>query len=288
MCIRDRDARSDAWLSRSEQLGVLLQSGAARDALHDRFDGILVEQAWRTDALALKSELTELGGQRWRGFSGTYRNARKQFAQLLQGDPPRELNEVLSILDSIIDEQGHSGTIREYGQLGSALFGGRWSSQQADWPAFREIAAYLELIHRGVASGDLPPETTATLADAARLAQLPQAKADALAAECDYATALAQLLLELDLDESVVFRQETLRTIPFTGQRKALQGWLDHLSDLHEMVGFNVAAAMCRSQGLESLVELAETGSGECGPLGAILEYSWYQALYERALIERP
>lgn len=286
--LTEADVRSEAWASRSKELGVLLQSGSARDVLRDKYHGTLIEKAWGIDAVALRGQLAELGGKWWRGLSGTYRSSRKQFATLLQGDPPRELDEVLGILDSIIEEQRHSGTIREYGQLGSSLFGSRWSSRKADWSSLQEIAAYLESVHREVASGNLPPETTATLADADRLAQTPEARADVLEAHGKCTTALADLIQMLAIDESVVFGENTLSTIPFDEQKTALQGWLDDLADLHEMVGFNVAADMCRSEGLENLVEFAEARSQASGSMVAVLEYAWNQALYERALVERP
>ncbi|MDB5097145.1 MAG: hypothetical protein JWM80_1566, partial [Cyanobacteria bacterium RYN_339] len=76
--------------------------------------------------------------------------------------------------------------------------------------------------------------------------------------------------------------RQALAAWPFDAQQEALAVWERELERLGELVTYNQLAARLVEEGLAPLVELGDTRLAEA------LQHAWFEAILERALVERP
>ena len=119
----------DDWERRGADVDDLLTAGGSLAALHDRYDEVLLPEAWGRDLVETRETLNTVGRRWWRRFSGRQQVAVFRLATLCRGTPPRRPDERLALVDAIVESQRKRSVIQRHACLAGRLFGSRWRGE---------------------------------------------------------------------------------------------------------------------------------------------------------------
>ena len=279
----------DGWVSRRDELTELLDSGAALADLHRHFEAILVPEAWDQDLAETRRALNAHGRHWWRLLVNGYRRARGVLAGIARGEPPRDLDAQLAMVDAILSARRLRELILRHDPLGARLFGPRWRGLRSDWPALAELTRWVGDLRQEINAGTLPPgllDILARGADAGKLA-LPTGAVDA--ALTAHRVAVDQVTEFLELDVTDRFGPDAaLERMPFETQKCLYDTWARGPEDLHGLVGYNHLARRCLADGLSGVVGLAESWPDAGRHLVDAFRARWFEGLLDAVFKVRP
>jgi hypothetical protein len=275
------DLATDDWTGRRAEIRAVLEAGTKLGQLHEKYDETLVPEAWDDDLRAVRQGLNVSGRRWWRLVSPSYRRAQRKLAELCRAAPPHRLDEQLELVDAVLAARRQREIIRRHDALATRLFGVRWQGEHSHWGALSNLSRWAWQLHHDVQARRLPAGILAVLAEGAPVEEIgPRSAAlrEALAAQLGCLQSLARAL---EFDGS-------LEGATFTALESLLQTWIEQLSALPALIGFNHLARRCRDDGLEALVAPAETWPDASRHLVDLLLSRWYEVLLAEAFAARP
>jgi len=148
--------RSGEWQARRDDLRTLIEAGRAYSELRERYDEVLIPEAWDQDLLETRQHLANYGGKWWRSLSGNYRAARNRLEGLCRGPLPQDVEEQLALVDGVLAARRHRALIRDHETLGASLFGAQWQDERSDWSVLARLLGWIVDLYREVGEGQLP------------------------------------------------------------------------------------------------------------------------------------
>jgi len=144
------------WGQPTSPLPAARLAALALNDLHQRYDGLVLPEAWGQNLAAERAVLITTGQKWWRFLSGDYRRARRRLQQLWRTALPGAVDELIAVIDAVHEAARHSQVLQEASPLGGQLFGAAWRAEASDWPALMQVADYLTHTHQLLAQQRLP------------------------------------------------------------------------------------------------------------------------------------
>ena len=279
------------WQTHGARIRELLDKGLQWRELRSTYDAEFLPEAWDTDLRQARQVLNTVG----RSFFGrlfsskSYRQARRQLANLLRGEMPnaKDADRRIRLIDAIIEEQQLRADIGgSYGGVTPAL-DRRWAGHNTDWDAIAPgIRWWLD--H----AGKVPPQVVNELKIRAEISNpLPLAGAvdETVRVLNAYLDGVSELESALDMHNPARFGDANgLLSLPFAEQRRVLDGWIAHLPQIQDIIGFsNDVDAVLREE-LRPVVDVALRNPDAATHLSSWFERAWYESIAETAFDERP
>jgi AAA domain len=285
--VRGLALASPDWLDREQDVRRAILSGAQLQHLHKQFDAVLNPTAWQADVTDLRATMAGLGGKWWRGLSGKYRGANQLVRDLFRTASPESLGAVLAALDAIMEAQREFADHQRLEQLGAGLFGTQWRGAETDWPRLVSTLDFIAGVHREGREGRLPTWILDALSRE-RSAGLGATATELEAELLRMTNSLVGLLTLLEMTGELALGETQLEKRPFTETAARIASWVDRRTELHDIVGLNQLSGACKADGLSGVVDSLESDPVVVTGLVNAFRRSYYSALYERALRERP
>ncbi|WP_169975625.1 DUF3320 domain-containing protein [Tautonia rosea] len=271
-----------SWEERRAELDALLDAGSTLADLHQRFDALVMPEAWDRDLIETRATFNTIGRRWWRWFSGAFRRARFRLATLCRGEPPRSNSETLELVDAVLDAQRARETILEHACLAAHVFGRRWRREASDFAELAEVTRFARRVREDVRVDRLPEGTIAALRDDEAVRRASGLSARVRIALDEHRLALDRLadfagLNRIDWDEHSF--QDVRDQIDLAGHQA---------ERLHALALMNQRAASCREEGLGAVVEAAKSWSEAPRLLATAFRVRWAETLIDRAARERP
>jgi very-short-patch-repair endonuclease/DNA polymerase III delta prime subunit len=271
------------WQLRREAIRELLGAGQRMSQCKAKHGARLIEAAWDQDLLEVRQNLLAYGDKWWKVFSGRYRASKARLQGLAQGVLPGSNAEQLGMVDSVLAYQQSRKVYDQHESLGSALFGAQWQRQQSDWAVLDRVSAWVVQLYEDLGNGHLPQGIIAFLAKHADVSGLGAAVSDIEAHLAGLDQALLAGLEVIGMQDNA----QTLRNQDLSALGAHLQLWQASLSALYQMARFNVLADEMHQAQLGELLNIA-LSSETPDQLPAILDFSWYSGLVQKAYAEKP
>ena len=272
------------WQLRRDAIGELLDAGQRMSLCKARHGALLIEAAWEQDLLEVRQNLLAYGDKWWKVFSGRYRASKARLQGLAQGVLPGGNAEQLAMVDSVLTYQQSRKVYDRHEALGSALFGAQWQRQQSDWAALERISTWVDQLYEDLGKGHLPEGLIAFLAGPTDTSGLGETVSEI---EAHLAGLDQALLAGLEIIGMQDDTAQTLRNLDLPALGARLQLWQASLSALYQMARLNVLADEMHQAQLGELLNIA-LGSETPDQIPAILDFSWYSGLVQKAYAEQP
>jgi very-short-patch-repair endonuclease len=215
------------WAQPNSPLPAAQQASVALNDLHQRYDSVLLPEAWGQNLAAERAVLVTTGTKWWRFLSGAYRRTRRQLQQLWRGPLPSDPSELVVIIDALHEAARHAQTLREVSSLAGRLFGAAWRAEASDWPTLVKVADYLSRTHQLLAQQRLPVAILSHLAANPSAAAVAAPSASLVAALAQHAQAMqeAQNAIRPGNSQRVALPQQ-LANEPWPAQASAVAAWV--------------------------------------------------------------
>ena len=272
------------WQLRRDAIRELLDAGQRMSICKANHGAQLIEAAWEQDLLEVRQNLLAYGDKWWKVFSGRYRAAKARLQGLAQGVLPGSNAEQLSLVDSVLTYQQSQKVYNQHEGLGSALFGAQWQRQQSDWAVLERVSAWVVQLYEDLGNGHVPQGIIAFLAghtDASGLGETVSDIEEHLAG-LDQALSAGLEVIGMHDDNA-----QTLRNLDLSALGTRLQLWQASLSALYQMARLNVLSGEIHQAQLDELLNIA-LRSDTPDQIPAILDFSWYSGLVQKAYAEKP
>src|SRR5215204_7333653 len=154
--VEDLQLRAEEWRTRRDDLEALISAGEGYREIRERYEEVLIPEAWDQDLLETRQHLST-HGRRWLRFmSGDYRRARDRVKSLCRGAPPEDVDQQLALVDAVLDARRNLEVIRGDETLAADHFGNRWQGERSDWAALRTLLEWVVDLYGKVGEGELP------------------------------------------------------------------------------------------------------------------------------------
>ena len=207
------EVQATEWLTQIEDLEAGLRAGEQLQQFHNRYDDILIPEAWTEDVLEIRKALVVYGTKWWRSLSGKYRRARDKLAGLCIQPLPKPLDTQLRIVDTIRKARREQRHLESIWAVGQRLFGRYWRGESSNWTQLQTITEYLSALHESVANGELPEALVAYLAANPDLETLGTLVSTIEGDRNRYQAAVRPLEQEIQLPESLEIQYHVVDTI---------------------------------------------------------------------------
>ncbi len=280
--------RSGEWQARQDDLRILVQAGEKYSEVRERYDEVLIPEAWDQDLLETRQHLASYGNNPlrfvWFVFPD-YWDAHNRLEGLCRGSLPDNLDQQLALVDAMLEAQRHQRVIRDHETLGASLFGAQWQGERSDWSVLARLVEWIVRLYREVGEGQLPDGLIDFLVgDPARMG-LEERIATTESALVDYASSVDAAARLLELEEGA---RSSLGEQSLTVQESTFDAWQRDLYRLQALVTYNQLSETCRREGLEGVLRQAESWPEAGAKLVDAYRYTWFEGLVERAFRERP
>jgi len=277
--------RSDEWQARRDDLQILIEAGKGYSELRERYDEMLIPEAWDQDLLETRQHLSAYGHKWWRPLSGNYREARNRLNGLCREPLPNDVDEQLALVDAVLEAQRHHRVVGDYEALGSSLFGAQWQGERSDWRMLDRLLEWIVGLYREVDEGQLPEGLIDFLADEPATEGLEKKIVVTEQALLDQGSAVARVAEVLEFADEI---RSALEEEHLSVQEATFDAWHRHLDQLQSLVTYNQLSETCLREGLGSVLRQAESWPEAGSSLVDAYQYTWFEGLVEQAFRERP
>ena len=289
---------SPSWESHTRQIRELLEQGSQWQEMRRDYEGLVLPRAWNADLSKVREVLNSTGRSFFgRLFSSTYKQAERELSEVLVGEMPKDVDSQIRLIDALSRERRlRAEIITNYPDATLAL-GQRWNRHNTDWDSAPRAARWwLELLADGTA-GRISPEIVPLLREASvcpgdenwRTGTLRNSVETLSRALKDYYSAARELQSTMDMDNSLRFGDPAgLATLDFLEQRRILDSWNHNLTELDEIISFNIGAYTAKQLDLGAIVAVAEKDRDAAESLTVWFDRAWYESVVDTAYDERP
>ncbi|UZE09846.1 DUF3320 domain-containing protein [Pseudomonas sp. B21-053] len=272
------------WQLRRDAIRELLDAGQRMSTCKANHGSQLIEAAWEQDLLEVRQNLLAYGDKWWKVFSGRYRGAKARLQGLAQGALPGSNAEQLTLIDSVLTYQQSLKVYHQHEGLGGALFGAQWQRQQSDWAVLERVSAWVVQLYEDLGNGHVPQGIIAFLSGHTDASGLGETVSDI---EGHLAGLDKSLQTSLDVIGMQDGTAQTLQSLDLSALSARLQVWQESLSALYQIARLNVLSDEMRQVQLDELLNVA-LRSDKPEQIPAILDFSWYSGLVQKAYAEKP
>ena len=275
------------WRTRSDQIIKLLDSGLRWQQIRASSGDEFLPEAWDTDLHQARQVLNTTGRRFFSRLSYKCKVARRQLAAVSRGEIPRDIDRIIRLIDTIIEEQELRANINgNFGDAALAL-GRCWAGHNTDWNRIAPSVRWWQ-DH----AGQVSPEVVGVLQGRAETGNAPALTAiiDETTRALDaYRAVVSETQSGLDLDNEVRFgNPDGLTSLPFAGQREVLRQWAGHIPEIQDIIGYNNGVKAALHEELRPVVDVAERNAGAGQSLTEWFERAWYESVADTAFGERP
>ncbi len=281
--------RTGDWQARGDEIRTLITAGLRLSQLHTRFNTILIPEAWEQDLLETRQHLVNYGNKWWKLLSRDYRRARNRLAGLCQTEAPKEIEKKIELVDAVLEARRHQAVVRQFQNLGAALFGAQWQGEKSDWNVLTKLFEWIMALYKDIGDGQLPEGLLIFLAGNTRIAGLESVIAEVETALNIHFHHTREVASIFNLDENLRFgANERLEDQALEVQEKLFDDWSAALPRLHEIAAFNLQAEIFQQEGLTELLRVIDAWPAASQHLVNAFEWNWFEKLLTTAFLERP
>lgn len=295
------DARE--WFTRGEEVLRLPEAVRRYKEVRAEYGDTLIPEAWEQDLLEVRESLAAYGDKWWRIASKNYREAARRVEGLCSGEPVKEPEDKLDLVDAVLEAQRLKAEIEQNGTLGSAAFGDRWQAERSGAEELKGAADFLVTLHRAVADDELPEDVIRALErgpDPGALDERIRSLLQRLEQhESTVDLGLREAGFEQPRDASghndEAGKSDLADKISWSLDRQRVRfgTWATGLDSLENIISYNRVAQEIREAGLDSALEIVESSEDNgydpaSANLSDALRYSWCEALLKVAFDNRP
>ncbi|HVI45816.1 MAG TPA: DUF3320 domain-containing protein [Chitinophaga sp.] len=279
--LKGLDISNKAWLQQQQHITEWLDAGRRTTAIFREYEQILIPEAFEQDVMEIRQNLLAHGGKWYKFLIGAYNRSNRQLAALCRNGLPKDNEEKLQYIDSIMEYRRHDNQLKEQSELARQLFGVRWQKQQTDWDALADATAYLTDMHKRIAEGACPesvltylatmPDTAAAEKDAQTITQLVESATDHY----------TRLLRKMEM-------VQVQQPVTFAAYRQLLALWTEKLPEIYHAIAWNNITETATQEGLDCLIQPALNWPDASRLLKTALQKTWYEYLLETAVKTQP
>ncbi len=281
--------RNDRWVTHASAAEELGRAALTYADLRERYDPLLIPEAWNADVLDVRQAFAAYGEKWWRLLSGDWRGANARLRGLCRTKPPKAVADSLKMVDGILEAQRLRRSLAESRDLVAALFPGLTLGDQPEpYREFARTTAWLVALHAEKADGRVD-ESIHDMLDQRPDAADVQHKVQACRSGVER---LGQALEAVA--EAIKFRSDRFESGQGMGEGPydELDHWLAsaaaELPSIHEIVRFNQVEPKATEAGIPEVAEAAASRPDAGEHLVHLFEYGCYSTWLETALKERP
>lgn len=276
------------WLRERKALESAISAGRRVWEIRQRFDSLLLPEAWREDLLEARKDLAVYARKWWRGLVKRYWTAKRTIAGLYRSDSPSSPSDLLETVDSVLEAARLEEELAKSVALLADLFGLQEPGWRQDWGALETIASYMATTHEKIAARELPKELLSQLGQPFDHQALIRAAEEAERAVNDFRQSLRRVFDVLDFDPSLRFGKRDELTVPLDVLGSLLVTWSNAGTRLREIARWNELTQQLKELGMSSLTEAAAHWESAGEHLTQALDRARCRALVDRAMSERP
>ena len=274
------------WQSRRDVVRELLQAGQVMSAAQGRHGAMLIDQAWDQQVLTERQHFTNYGDKWWRMFSGKFRQSRARLQGLCKSPLPQDNTQCLALIDGILDFQKNKVTYDQHAALGEALFGAQWNKQRSDWEVLGRLSEWVFNLYDDLGKGSLPTGIVDFLSGHSDASGLGEAIVPIREAITTLGLQIDDLVKQLHLDKSQP--SSSLLILPLDALQSLLEGWMQDVPKLYQLVRFNQLKREMAPMGLADVIEKASLWSRPSADLVLAFDLTWYSGLVEKGYADAP
>lgn len=281
--------RHPAWLQQKEDIKELLQIGKRLRQIHQLYDGILIPEAWDQQVLEIRQNLLAYGDKWYKFLKGDYNRTNRQLAALYKAGAPESLQDKLNCVDAILEARRLDKQLQEYEQVAKQLFLLRWQKGQSNWELLEKITNYVTEVHKQISYNTCSPSILDYL-ERNEPVEVAQKYYDTIIRHLQQqGTAVESLISSFALNEQRRFRDVTpLLQRPYEEQILLAQSWINGLPEIHHAISWNNLVETAIAEGLQTLTDAVAYWPEAVNSLRGALQKTWYEYLWEKALLMHP
>lgn len=266
----------------------LINAGIEMNRLHNEYDHVLTPAAWGQEVLTTRDALVAKGQSMWRLLSKEYRNAKTRLSELCFNAPPSGIDTQIQLVNAILAAQGQLTVFENHEHLGERMFGEKWQAVNSDWDVLAPLPEWVRRIHGDVQDRTALPGVVDFLESGLPRTGLEAGLAEVVEATSIHASLVEEVQALLDLDVEKRFPSKSALTEHlFETQSGALDRWLEGIDGIHQIVSLNNMAEVCREEGLDEVVTVAESWPPASHQLKDLFTHGWFEGLLGKAFAER-
>lgn len=277
---------SGEWQVRRDDVSALIAAGKHLSEAHAHYDEWLIDEAWQQDLVDVRQQYVTKGGKWWKFLSGDFRRAKARLRGLCRKPLQTDVNDTITMIDTVLDSQKHQSRYLELSGLGESLFGAQWKKEGSDWEVLEKLTEWVVALYRDVGNGDVPNGIVNFLSGSPEVDELKD-RVDLLEQHLAGHKEAAEQVVDL-LKLKIADKAKADWDLTLEKQGAYLSHWRSHLDSLFHLIRFNLLAKSMTEQGLGFVVSAAQIWNHGEGTLVQLFDYSWYNGLVEKAYLDTP
>ncbi len=280
-CLDGVAVRLRTWSAEEPRVRETIARLRRHRELQSRRGPQVVPTAWEVEWAPQLRAYEEQAHRWYRFLSGSFRGARATLAKVLTPQGPGDPLGQRELLRELVEARGLAAALVEAGPSMTRLFGVQWRGAGTDPEVLEALLDWVLRLHADVESTVLPAGLLDFLAgrveDPALVSRLEEAERAAAAAAEAYRTAAGHLRYPVDAGRE-----------PVAAVLDRLRRWQDGLDRLQAYLHYANVRRQALAQGLEPVVESADTWAGAADRLTTSYLRSYYEGVIRTAIAERP
>jgi len=276
------DVSSPSWNQKSA-LDAALDSGKEQAILYEELSSRFIQGTWEKDVVLHRAALKNYGEKWWRFLISDFRNAKKFVIGHQRVGKKLKSAELLDVYDKILRHQELATGEGERHTLLSPLSQQDYPKSSEEWVRWKQDVDWTHSLVDSIDDEDLR-KAVVTYANKTTLQEREKRNEAVLnsAAEVQDGIDTALETCAISKEHSIVLND--LNLVDFDAR---LEKWERSPGDLQEIVVLNHLIIKLREAKAESLVSILTEWPHAVSFLVHTVEYTWYNALVERAFNDR-
>lgn len=273
------DLTSSIWDDRVFEVAALVDALIRRQTLRARYESRFAEEAWDRQLGPLRPTVAAYGTRWFRFLITDYRRAMALLKGLHRdsGMFPQTHAERIRVLDDALELQALEARLVEGEALGKEAFGALWKGGGTDpaavhpwlkWLLGIESAASREALRAILGRGMAREDLAATL-------QIAKETWEA------FASGWEEMKGQLDLDETILFKDGSLESAAVDIIREILGKWKAHPEQLADWIAYWHLEQQAREAHLDAIVDCLISEDWPADAAESLFWYSYYRTVYE-------
>ena len=278
---------NEKWESSMMDLAAVMETGAKLAAIQQKYDGILIPEAWRQDVFQIRQALVAHGSKKTRLLIGDYRKAKDKLAGLCRESLPKDNAAQLQLVNGILEVQRLQQKLDQYTELAEELFGRQWQGEQSNWEHLDKVSSWLIRLHQEVGERVVVPELLDFMVQFPNLERL-RKTAEKVASDFNaFLEASRRAAQDVGMQEALGLSKSSFGRMPFGSLLSLFAHWEKHIDSLQDIVAFNHVAIRLSERGMEDVVKIAVSWSDSARFLAHCIQAARYKALLTDVLKTR-
>ena len=278
---------NEKWESSMMDLAAVMETGAKLAAIREKYDTILIPEAWTQDVFQIRQSLVAHGSKKTRLLIGDYRKAKDKLAGLCRESLPKDNAEQLKLVNGILEVQRLQQKLDQYTNLAEELFGRQWQGVQSNWEHLDKVSSWLIRLHQEIEERVIVSEVMEFIVkypNLDRLRKIAEKVARDFNAFLEASSVAAQ---DVGMQEALGISKPSFGRMPFGSLLSLFAHWEKHIDSLQDIVAFNHVAIRLSEKGMEDIVKIAVSWSESARFLTHCIEAARYKALLTDVLKTR-